>query len=143
MGKVTKGAVMSLAAVCGLAVFGAMQRPDGSTMPEAEVTAASMNGAAMAPVPMRAMPLAKPVSMSMPAIGTRSGAILAPATEGLEVGTVLPATDLHPITRPGLYGLGTIGREGRYGISGTTLLRYDPASMRVLGIIRTGVTRLD
>lgn len=74
--------------------------------------------------------------LAMPARSQRIGKI------GISVGDTLDPETLHVISRPGLYGLGRT--EGSlYGIKDGTLLRFDPATMRLQGIIRHDVEQVD
>lgn len=63
--------------------------------------------------------------------------------DGLAVGDRLDPARLHVITRPGLYGLGGRGAGDRFGIIDGMLVRFDPASLRLKSIIRTGVAQAD
>jgi len=74
---------------------------------------------------------------------TARGAAPAPASlrqaarEGrLRVGGTVDAALLHPVTRPGLYGMSQPPAGSRYGIIAGQLIRYDPDSVQVLSIIR-------
>ncbi len=55
---------------------------------------------------------------------------------GLRVGGTVDAALLHPVTRPGLYGMSQPPAGSRYGIIAGQLIRYDPDSVQVLSIIR-------
>lgn len=64
--------------------------------------------------------------------------------DGLAVGDMLDTSKMHIITRPGLYGLaGSSSAKNRYGILDGKLLRFDPRTMQLRAIIRSGVVRLD
>lgn len=52
------------------------------------------------------------------------------------VGEAIDPAELHPVQRPGLYGVGDSPDGSRYGIIDDRLIRYDPASLRVQSIIR-------
>ncbi|MFT4012936.1 MAG: hypothetical protein QM682_05925 [Paracoccus sp. (in: a-proteobacteria)] len=54
----------------------------------------------------------------------------------IRVGQTLDPRALHRISRPGLYGLSQSPRGSAYGISQGRLIRYDPASLKVISIIR-------
>lgn len=54
----------------------------------------------------------------------------------LRVGGTVDAALLHPVTRPGLYGMSQPPAGSRYGIIAGQLIRYDPDSVQVLSIIR-------
>ncbi|MDF3853732.1 hypothetical protein ACDP63_06285 [Paracoccus sp. P2] len=64
----------------------------------------------------------------------------APAAAGqpamLRVGDRLDSARLHPVTRPGLYGMSEAPSGSRYGIVDGKLIRYDPENAQVLSIIR-------
>lgn len=55
---------------------------------------------------------------------------------GLQVGGRLDPARLHPVRRPGLYGMSEPPPGSRYGIAEGRLIRYDPRSAQVLSIIR-------
>lgn len=55
---------------------------------------------------------------------------------GLRVGGRLDPARLHPVKRPGLYGMSEPPPGSRYGIVEGRLIRYDPGSAQVLSIIR-------
>lgn len=74
-----------------------------------------------------------------------TAALAAPHAEvraGLAIGDRLDPAQLHVITRPGLYGL-TGNSPDRFGLVNGNLLRFDPKTMRLKSIIRTGVRMLD
>lgn len=64
--------------------------------------------------------------------------------DGLAVGDQLDEGRMHIITRPGLYGLtGSVTTQSRYGIIDGKLLRFDPETMQLRAIIRSGVLPLE
>lgn len=74
-----------------------------------------------------------------------TAALAAPHVEigdGLVIGSRLDPAQLHVITRPGLYGL-TGNSPDRFGLINGKLLRFDPETMRLRSIIRSGVRMLD
>ncbi|WP_313353304.1 hypothetical protein [Paracoccus sp. (in: a-proteobacteria)] len=54
----------------------------------------------------------------------------------LRVGDHLDNARLHPVTRPGLYGMSEAPSGSLYGIVDGKLIRYDPKNAQVLSIIR-------
>ncbi|WP_253879795.1 hypothetical protein [Paracoccus aminovorans] len=97
----------------------------------AAALAAAMTSAAQ-PDPERpaaedAAPAAAPTSLRQP---PRDGG------GSLRVGGTVDAALLHPVTRPGLYGMSQPPAGSRYGIIAGQLIRYDPDSVQVLSIIR-------
>lgn len=52
------------------------------------------------------------------------------------VGKKIDPAELHPVRRPGLYGVSDSPDGSRYGIVNDRLIRYDPASLRIQSIIR-------
>ena len=55
---------------------------------------------------------------------------------GPQVGHTVKADTLHRVTRPGLYGMSQAPAGSAYGIVNDRLIRFDPATGRVLSIIR-------
>lgn len=53
-----------------------------------------------------------------------------------QVGQHIDASQLHPVRRPGLYGVSGSPVGSRYGVIDGRLIRYDPDTMRVQSIIR-------
>mgnify|MGYP001606084420 CR=1 FL=1 len=52
------------------------------------------------------------------------------------VGETIDPGQLHPVRRPGLYGVSEAPDSSRYGIADGRLIRYDPTSLRVQSVIR-------
>ncbi len=63
--------------------------------------------------------------------------------KGVEAGDMPDAKDVHLITQPGRYGLGSEQSENRYAIIGDTLVRVDAKSLKVLSVMRKPVEILD
>lgn len=55
---------------------------------------------------------------------------------GVQIGGRLDPARLHPVTRPGLYGMSQPPSGSRYGIVEGRLIRYDPDNAQVLSVIR-------
>ncbi len=64
-------------------------------------------------------------------------------TDEVRVGAVAGPQDLHPITRPGLYGVGRAPQGNKYGVIDGKLVRYDPQTMQILAVIRAVDAILD
>lgn len=86
--------------------------------------AAGMTGDIRMALP-RLRPVAEDGGEDMPADGAK-----------LRVGARIDPTRLHPVTRPGLYGVGQSPPGSSYGIIAGRLIRYDPDSLRIQSIIR-------
>lgn len=54
----------------------------------------------------------------------------------VRVGETIDPAQLHPVRRPGLYGVSVSPDSSRYGIVEGRLIRYDPTSLRVQSVIR-------
>lgn len=54
----------------------------------------------------------------------------------IKVGDVLKRDQVHIITEPGRYGLGRTVGDSQYAVANGFLIRIDPASMKVLSILR-------
>lgn len=54
----------------------------------------------------------------------------------LRVGDRLDRSRLHPVTRPGLYGMSQPPAGSNYGVLDGNLIRYEPDSAQILSIIR-------
>lgn len=52
------------------------------------------------------------------------------------IGETVDPRALHPVRRPGLYGLSSSPEGSSYGVIGGKLIRYDPRNMRVQSIVR-------
>lgn len=59
------------------------------------------------------------------------------------IGERIDPARLHPVRRPGLYGIGEPPEGSRYGIVDGRLIRYDPGETRLLSIIRPVAGILD
>ena len=59
------------------------------------------------------------------------------------VGDALPASDVHIITKPGLYGLGPEPADSKYAVAAGKLIRINPESGKVLSILRSQTQVLD
>ena len=62
---------------------------------------------------------------------------------GVHVGDTLDPKRLHPVSRPGLYGIGHVPSGANYGVIDGLLVRYDPESRKVLSIVRAVDAVLD
>lgn len=63
-------------------------------------------------------------------------AVALQAGDGLQVGDRLDPAELHPVTRPGLYGMSQSPDGSAYGVVDGRLIRFDPESLTVKSIIR-------
>lgn len=64
-------------------------------------------------------------------------------TSEFGAGDVLPAEEVHIISKPGLYGLGPEPAGSKYAIAHGMLIRIDPKTGKVLSILRSQSTVLD
>ncbi|MDM7255240.1 MAG: hypothetical protein P3W90_000910 [Paracoccus sp. (in: a-proteobacteria)] len=55
---------------------------------------------------------------------------------GVRVGAIYDPSDVHIVRVPGLYGLGPLVPGSKYAIIGNQLVRIDPATYKVLSVIR-------
>lgn len=55
---------------------------------------------------------------------------------GFRIGDRIGQDSLHPVTRPGLYGIGRAPSGSSYGITEGRLIRYDPETMQIQSVIR-------
>lgn len=62
---------------------------------------------------------------------------LSSGTGQFRIGDRLDPHDLHVVTRPGLYGIGTPPPGSNYGIFNGMLIRFDPESLRVQSVVRS------
>ncbi|MBU3030452.1 RcnB family protein [Paracoccus marinaquae] len=53
-----------------------------------------------------------------------------------QVGDLLPEGSFHPISNPGLYGLGPEPRGSRYAVASGLLVRIDVETGKILSILR-------
>lgn len=68
-----------------------------------------------------------------PALGATSAST---SGDGPQVGQMIGDSSLHRVTRPGLYGMSQAPSGSAYGIVNDRLIRFDPATGRLLSIIR-------
>lgn len=61
----------------------------------------------------------------------------------VKAGDMPDAKDVHLITMPGRYGLGSDQTASRYAIIDSTLVRVDANSLKVLSVLRRPVAILD
>lgn len=61
----------------------------------------------------------------------------------VEAGDMPDAADVHLITQPGRYGLGSEQSQSRYAIIDETLVRVDAKTLKVLSVMRKPVRILD
>lgn len=65
------------------------------------------------------------------------------ATGTIAVGDTLSGGQVHVIKEPGLYGLGRKVGNSEYAIASGMLIRIDPATLKVLSILRVQPEILD
>lgn len=74
-----------------------------------------------------------------PGVAKKAPSCLPPgqaAKKGIRVGDVVDPGSVHLVTRPGAYGLSTPPAGDRYAIVDGRLVRMDPATGRILSILR-------
>ncbi|MDO5529039.1 MAG: hypothetical protein Q4F71_06510 [Paracoccus sp. (in: a-proteobacteria)] len=71
-----------------------------------------------------------------PPQGLTEDAVPSPAQTELRVGDRLTPAEVHIITHPGRYGLGTELRGSVYGVAYGRLIRLDEKTLRVQSIMR-------
>lgn len=72
-------------------------------------------------------------------IVSKAGADMRP----IKAGDTPEAKDIHLITQPGLYGLGSEQSDSHYAIVNETLVRVDAKTLKILSILRSPVRILD
>lgn len=73
-----------------------------------------------------------------PTEGSAFAAVAASPAGGVSfrIGDRISEDKLHPVTRPGLYGIGRVPSGSSYGVSEGRLIRYDPETMQIQSVIR-------
>lgn len=64
-------------------------------------------------------------------------------SDAIAVGDTLSAAQVHIIKEPGLYGLGRRVGNSEYAVAKGMLIRIDPATLKVLSILRAQSEILD
>lgn len=75
------------------------------------------------------------ISLASLSIGSE-GAPPSTLPPALEIGSVVAPQSMHMVTRPGLYGLGDPPAGTEYAVVQGSLVRIDPVSRVIRGIIR-------
>lgn len=102
----------------------------------AAVTAAALASMALADQVGRVGVAAEQATPEMRQAARDGGPPTGALQSRLQVGARLDPARLHPVKRPGLYGMSDPPPGSRYGIVEGRLIRYDPGNAQVLSIIR-------